>query len=65
MIPPFDIFRLELDGHLVWRGTAETLELARLRIKVLKDSEPADYLIHSQETGHKMVVKTDGSIGGQ
>ncbi len=42
--------------------TAKTLDLARLRIKILIDSEPADYLIHSQQTGHKMVVKADGSI---
>ena len=65
MIPPFDIFRVEIDGHLVWKGTAETLDLARLRIKILMDSEPADYLIHSQQTGHKMVVKADGSIAGR
>ncbi len=62
MIPPFDIFRVEIDGHLVWKGTAESLDLARLRIKILMDSEPGDYLIHSQQTGHKIVVKADGSI---
>jgi hypothetical protein len=65
MIPPFDIFRVEIDGHLVWKGTAKTLDVARLRIKILIDSEPADYLIHSQQTGHKIVVKADGSIAEQ
>jgi len=24
-----------MDGHLVWKGVAETLDLARLRIKIL------------------------------
>ena len=65
MIPPFDIFRVEIDGHLVWKGAAKTLDVARLRIKILIDSEPADYLIHSQQTGHKIVVKADGSIAEQ
>ncbi len=65
MIPPFDIFRVEIDGHLVSKGTAETLDLARLRTKILMDSEPADYLIQSQQTGHKIVVKADGSIAGR
>jgi hypothetical protein len=66
MIPPFDIFRVEIfrvemNGHLVRKDTAETLELARLRIKILMVSEPGDYIIHSQQTGHKMLVSADGS----
>jgi hypothetical protein len=64
MLPPFDIFRVETDGHLVWRDTAETLDLARLRIKILMVSQPGDFVIYSQETGHKTVVKSDGSIIG-
>ncbi len=61
MIPPFDIFRVEMNGHLVRKDTAETLELARLRIKILMVSEPVDYIIHSRQTGHKMLVSADGS----
>jgi hypothetical protein len=64
MLPPFDIFRVETDGHLVWKDTAQTLDLARLRIKILMVSQPADFVIYSQETGHKTVVKPDGSIIG-
>jgi hypothetical protein len=64
MLPSFDIFRVETDGHLVWRDTAETLDLARLRIKILMVSQPGDFVIYSQETGHKIVVKSDGSIIG-
>ena len=61
MVPPFDIFRVESDGHLVWKDTAETLDLARLRIKILMLAHPADYVIYSQRTGHKTVIRADSS----
>jgi hypothetical protein len=64
MIPPFDIFRIETDGHLMWRGKAETLDVARLKVKMLMDEVPGNYLIYSQQTGHKMIIKADGSIVG-
>jgi hypothetical protein len=64
MLPPFDIFRVETDGHLVWKDTAETYDYARLLIKVLMGSHPGDYVIYSQETETKTVVKADGSIVG-
>lgn len=64
MLPPFDIFRIENDGHLAWKDTAETLDLARLRIKILMVSQPGDFVIYSQQTEHKTVVKADGSIIG-
>jgi FtsP/CotA-like multicopper oxidase with cupredoxin domain len=64
MVPPFDIFRVETDGHLAWKDTAETLDLARLRIRILAVAEPGDYVIYSQETGHKTVVRSDGSTVG-
>jgi hypothetical protein len=44
LLPPFDIFRVEPEGHLVWKDTAETLELARLRIKLLTISRPGRFL---------------------
>jgi len=62
MIPPFDIFRVGISRLLVRKGTAETFDLARLRIKISMDSEPGDYIIYSRETGHHMIVKADGSI---
>jgi hypothetical protein len=61
MIAPFDIFKGEKDGTVVWKGTAETLEVARLSVKVLMVSSPGSYIIHSQRTGHKMLVNPDGS----
>jgi hypothetical protein len=59
MIPPFDIFRVENDGHLVWRDTAKSLDLAKLRVKILMASNPADYVIYSQQTGHKTLVRAE------
>ncbi len=35
MIPPFDIFHVEGNDHLKWKATAETLDVARLHIKIL------------------------------
>jgi hypothetical protein len=64
MLPPFDIFRVETDGRLVWKDTAQTFDLARLRIKILMISQPGDFVVYSQETGHKTIVKADGSIIG-
>ncbi len=64
MIPPFDIFLVRDDGQLVRKGTAETLDVARLRIKVLMTSEPGDYVIYSQQTSHHLLVEADGSVKG-
>ena len=64
MIPPFDIFRVETNGGLVWQAIAESLDVARLKVKMLMDEQPGDYIIRSQHTGHKIVVKADGSIVG-
>ena len=57
MIPPIDIFRLDSDGQLIWRASASSGEAAQRRVKILMDSEPADYLIYSHETGHKTFVR--------
>jgi hypothetical protein len=57
MLPAFDIFRVESDGQLLWQDTAETLALARLRVKLLSVTKRADYVIYSQQTGHKSIVR--------
>lgn len=60
-VPPFDIFYLQSDGQLIWQCTAATLEIAKLRIKALKAMEYGDYVISGRPTGHKMLIKSDGS----
>ena len=54
---PLDIFKLENDGSIVWKGTAETLEIAKLSVKMLAKTSPGDYLIFSPATGEKTVVQ--------
>jgi hypothetical protein len=61
MLPALDIFRVESDGHLVWRSVAESEDSARRRIKILMTTEPADYVIYSQETGTKTVIREEKS----
>jgi hypothetical protein len=64
MIPPFDIFRVETDAGLMWQAIAESLDVARLKVKMLMDDQPGDYVICTQHTGHKIFIKADGSITG-
>jgi len=60
MISPLDVFKVEKDGKLRWLETAETVEAAKARIAVLAAKAPGEYVIYSQKTGHKTVVKTGG-----
>ena len=57
MIPPFDIFRVASDGHLVWKATADNLDSAERRVKLLMGVDPGDYIIYSQQTGNKTLVQ--------
>ena len=61
MQPDLDIFKQEKDGVLLWKGTAENLEVAKLSVQALVKKSPGDYVIFDQETGTKLLVKPDGS----
>jgi hypothetical protein len=56
MSRPLDIFKLEKDG-VVWKGTAENLEVAKLSVKTMVETSPGDYLIFSPATGDKTIIK--------
>lgn len=56
---PLDIFKFESDGSIVWKGTAQTLEIAKLSVKALAAASPGDYLIFSPATGEKTVVQLE------
>ena len=60
-MPLFDIFKSEKDGGVVWVASAQTLEIARLKVKSLMASSPGSYVIVNQETGQKLRVNPDGS----
>jgi hypothetical protein len=57
MSRPLDIFKFENDGSIVWKGTAETLETAKLSVKRLIETSPGDYLIFSPATGERTVIQ--------
>ena len=58
MIPPLDVFKVEADGNLLWLEAAQTLDAAKARIAVLGAKSPGEYVIYSQKTGNKTVIKT-------
>lgn len=62
MIPPFDIFRVAADGQLVWKSAAESLDTAQRRVRILMAVDPADYIIFSQETGNKTVIRAESLL---
>ncbi len=57
MVQNWDIFKLDQDGSMLWIGTAETLEDAKVSVTVLAETSPGDYLIFSPATGEKTIVK--------
>jgi hypothetical protein len=57
MIQPFDIFRIEKDGGLVWVGTAETMDAAKARARAECASKAGDFWIVSLKTGNKLELK--------
>jgi len=59
MIPPLDIFLVAKDGQLIWKAAAADLESAQRRVKLLMGVEPGDYVIYSQKTGHKTLVRAE------
>jgi hypothetical protein len=59
-----DIFKSDANG-LIWQGTADDLDGAKANVKALRVKSPGDYIIFSQQTGDKIVVKADGSEHSQ
>jgi hypothetical protein len=56
MFAPLDVFRME-DGVYIWKAAAESFELAKLAVQRLAATSPGEYMIYSQTTGRKIVVK--------
>ena len=59
MLSLLNIFKLENDGSLVWKGSAADIGTAKRNLKVLAVDSPGDYIISSQRTGHKTIVKIE------
>jgi hypothetical protein len=60
MLEPLDIFVKMEDGTYVWKAAANTFELAKSTVQRLATTSPGEYMIFSQTTGNKIVVKRDG-----
>jgi hypothetical protein len=60
MESPFDIFRAEPDGDMLWRGAAATLDDAKRRVQEFARSWPADYMIINLQNGLKLTIAKDG-----
>ncbi|HWW18020.1 MAG TPA: hypothetical protein VNY81_05295 [Candidatus Saccharimonadales bacterium] len=50
MIPAFDIFKTDRDGHLVWCSAASTLDDAKAQATALVGLNPCEYVIFSHKT---------------
>jgi hypothetical protein len=57
MLPPFDIFRVEANGEVLWIKPAEDLKSARLTVTELMAASPHKYIIHSHSTNNDLVIK--------
>lgn len=57
MLPPFDIFRVEPHGEVLWVKSAEDWKSARLAVQELMASSPDEYLIYSHRTNNRLLVK--------
>ncbi len=57
MLAPLDIFIKMEDGTYVWKAAAESFELAKSKVEELAAKAPGEYMIFSQTTGNKIVLK--------
>jgi hypothetical protein len=55
MIPPLDVFKKE-EGTYIWKAVAESLLDAKAKTEELG---PGEYMIFSQTTGNKIIVKPE------
>ena len=58
----FEIFVKESPGSVLWRGSAETLEDAKSKVKVMLETAPGEYFIWNPQTGQKF--NFDGEVRG-
>lgn len=60
MDSPFDIFRVEDGGSLLWRGSAASVDEAKARVLELAKSWPAEYIIINLQSGLKLSIAATG-----
>jgi hypothetical protein len=55
MLAPLDIFKMQ-DGTYVWKGAAESFELAKSKVEQMATYAPGEYMIFSQTTQNKTLI---------
>jgi hypothetical protein len=55
MLAPLDIFKMQ-DGTYVWKGTAESFEVAKSKVQQLATIAPGEYMIFSQTTQNQTLI---------
>jgi hypothetical protein len=58
MLAPLDIFKMQ-DGAYVWKAAAESFEVAKSKVEQLAANAPGEYMIFSQTTRDKTIVKLE------
>jgi hypothetical protein len=56
MESPFDVFRTETNGQMIWRGAAASLEEAKARVQEFAKSCPGDYMIANLRSGLRITI---------
>ena len=59
MVAPFDVFRVEGSEQVLWLEAVSDLATAKALVRRFMRMAPAEYLILSQETGHRLSIKPD------
>ena len=59
MITPFDVFKIDRNGHVLWCDQAASLQEAKAKVRRLALSEKAEYLILNENNGNRLFIQAD------
>jgi hypothetical protein len=59
MVPPFDIFRHDEGGQVLWIAVCGTMEEAEAIVAKAMQSTPASYAIVSLRTGRQRLIEPE------
>jgi hypothetical protein len=63
VIPAFDIFKIDKDGHLIWCAAAMTFEEANARAAALALANQSEYVVFNQKTGKHSTIRPQPAHG--
>jgi len=64
LVPSFDIFKMDKDGHLVWCATAATIDDANGQAVALAEANQCAYVVFNQKTGKHSTIRHLSSSDG-